>query len=371
MELCFRGLILATILFGTSAAFAADSFNFEHLAEKIEKKEVRSIEELLASLPLEMRKNFNIIVESRSTQQYVDRENPRVLLANGDRSLVIAFNGKMGTKGFTGVEVMHVDPKTEEFKFKLIDFSNPNSPITEPTICNSCHHGKPIWDTYPNWAGLLGESGTTLKQRRSVEERQLLKDFREKAKTDPRYRHLSFEEDYIEQVITNNEEMSNAFSRLNFKRIHRKVRAHPRWQEITSIFRDIVNDRALTYGERAEAAAEIYLSALREKGVNVNRDLYREKLIKIRSKIFTYGESVKKRMRFAPELTPSTFNNDQAPVAALLELITDELGVDGPSTWSMTFERQSYSFSSPAAGLMDFRLTVGRPPALSCPDWLY
>ncbi len=342
----------------------AGEFDFRDLERLVEGQQVSSLEEILEKLPREMRSRFNLIANSRSTRQFADRTNPRVTLANSDGTLVLAFNGKKGSTGYGQLEVVRFDQESKQFEFKLIDFVGGKGSINhKPETCFACHRGRPIWNTYPFWAGMFGESHHSVGAGELAD----VTRFVEAANSDPLYRHLVFEDDVLKQLHDNNATMGDRLASLNYERIFLELKAHPHWHQVSDLMGTILLDRKLYYGSGALTSVDSYLERISALGVHVDRAHFDTKLATIYAQLEKYDKFVFTSVLY-PETSRNTVGTSQAVVTALLELITDSYGLPGPREWTITFKRDSYALVNSMYGLLDLGRYFPRPYCRSLLD---
>jgi mono/diheme cytochrome c family protein len=118
-------------------------------------------EKFLAVLNAVPGQNFktNWILMSRSESlQTAHATSPRLLLPNGNAQQVFAFS-LSENPAWPGarpeiVEYMQWDAVTKRFRFHEIDLAARTVSVDEPK-CVRCHAGRPNWDAYDSWGGML------------------------------------------------------------------------------------------------------------------------------------------------------------------------------------------------------------------------
>ena len=85
-----------SLIFGiyllTFSALAEENFSYAQLEDLIKSSQVHSIDELLPLLPLDFRKSYSLMYESRSLQGGdTYPEYPRVILSSNNGRLIITF----------------------------------------------------------------------------------------------------------------------------------------------------------------------------------------------------------------------------------------------------------------------------------------
>lgn len=203
----------------TSAGNGFDGdFDFARL-EKIV-NDSRSVEEVLVQLPASLRRDFTLVLDSKSSQQG-DQKNPRVIVSNADSTFLMSFNGQPDSRGGRTLEVITFDRTTDEFIPYEIEFLKDGTQRTSknPERCAGCHGLKfrPIWDSYPFWPRLLGgiekplhpSTGTKTEKSIVQKETKLYQKFLTDSGRKGRYGTLIKPEDtrvfgYLNTAITNN-----------------------------------------------------------------------------------------------------------------------------------------------------------------------
>jgi len=148
-------------LVAAAHARAAD-FNMDALAELIRTRNVATVEQALALLPAELRANYTLVFSSRSLQDAAPAA-PRAILYGQDGRLIVTFNGDANERGYSVLETMQFDERSNSFQFREVSFSaaGENAKISEdnPARCTACHGSpaRPIWDASPTWPGVYGE----------------------------------------------------------------------------------------------------------------------------------------------------------------------------------------------------------------------
>jgi mono/diheme cytochrome c family protein len=228
---------------------AASAMDFSDLEQTIADRSPRSIEELLPSLPADLRSRYVLMFRSRSLHG-ASFSRPRAILFSRDARFVVSFNGEPGLAGFRALETMQFDETAQAFEFREIEFPDPADRQGPPRIsepnparCIRCHGepARPIWDTHPVWPGAYGES---FAAGLTSPERDGLRDFLRDQPTHPRYRHLlridrfanletfrpTARERYEgEERLPPNGELGEALGRLNFRAIVHQLESSPQY----------------------------------------------------------------------------------------------------------------------------------------------
>jgi hypothetical protein len=178
-----------------SLPVVAGEIDFDTLRQKIEVQHLKSVEQVLATLPATLRSRYVLVFSSRSLQE-ASYEAPRVILYERDAGTVITFNGDPGQRGFNALELMSFDERSERFEFREIVFPAPGGDSgavafsdPNPPRCQGCHGAapRPVWDSSPLWPGVYGER---YGMRLSPREEAGLGAFLARQKSNPRYRSL-------------------------------------------------------------------------------------------------------------------------------------------------------------------------------------
>ena len=226
---------------------------------------VKSIDDVLALLPRQMRERYLLVYRSQSLQgpHQIDFQNPRVILSttfdfSSSKRLFMSFNGDPKQANHNNLEVLEVDlsrPSEREDIFNYFDIEFPDdqtarelswevaqarikSSEPNPQACRTCHGSpaKPIFQAYPIWDGIYGSFHLGIDE---VEAKELAQFFSNKSTSSKRYRHLEVSEKYgfdVRGILTG--EVSRRFnfslSTANFLRIARQIRTHPMYDKIRS-----------------------------------------------------------------------------------------------------------------------------------------
>ncbi len=205
-------------------------------AWSIARDDIRSVPELLATLPESLRARYVLLFETRSPQG-ASYEAPRAILFSDDAREVVAFGG-----GSDSVDLMTFDDTSTSFVLREVTFpvlaGQPRMVVSEanPARCRACHGtpAGPIWDTYPLWPGAYGESDRLPPPE---EERQGLARFSSQREAHPRYRYLPVhrttaadeaERRYLGQAaVAANAELGELLGGLSARVIAAELRAAP------------------------------------------------------------------------------------------------------------------------------------------------
>lgn len=203
------------------STLAEPELDFEGLRSLLESRRVRTLPELLAALPNQLREdNYLVLYRSRSLQA-ASPEAPRILSFSPTGKLVLTFNGgDPGVRGGETLEVMQFRDGADRFEFREIAFDGTSAPRisdANPAKCVACHQSasrsgvdmRPNWEPYDVWPGAIGSVDGLLKpllkgdlkarleasgDPRLLEdiskESQVLDSFFRRGSTHPRYQHL-------------------------------------------------------------------------------------------------------------------------------------------------------------------------------------
>ena len=231
-EIC---LLAASMLVFPSPGLA---FDYEDLVELVKTRQITTIEQLLPALPAEFLGNYTLVHHSRSLHG-ASPDFPRVILFGRNAKLILTFNGSPHQSRFTDLEVMHFREAAQAFELRSISFDGDvRFSEANPAVCLGCHgvSPRPIWSSYEyseedegvvHWPGLYGSThdAPTL----SADKGAAFSQFRERAATHQRYRHLVLRHPgsqwypygtgpHQHQFRPNNR-LGNLLARLNAKRI--------------------------------------------------------------------------------------------------------------------------------------------------------
>jgi hypothetical protein len=164
-----RIVILIMALIFSSVSRAAD-FSYEDLTNLIQSQGLKSVEEVLPRLPIEMRTNYTLMYFSRSLQSATS-DFPRAILFGENGKLTCAFNGDPSQYGYDSMECFQFRSEERRFDFRQIQFptsqngldkvqfSLPNQTVDRSVSCLVCHSKdpRPNWDNYNFWPAAYGE----------------------------------------------------------------------------------------------------------------------------------------------------------------------------------------------------------------------
>jgi hypothetical protein len=159
-------LLVLLISFAAPSAHAADRITAETILEIVRKNHVKTVDQLVPLLPEDLRKNFSLVYDSRNTVQHASFQKPRIILTSSDGGFQLALAGDEAAGGGNLVEMITQQP-SGKFQFSSLSFAEgvaTHDP--SPASCVGCHKGRPIWATYPRWAGVYGSDHDKLRRLR-------------------------------------------------------------------------------------------------------------------------------------------------------------------------------------------------------------
>jgi hypothetical protein len=200
-----RHFLAALCLIGTKTGQAdqlaqheTDDLSIQGLETLLRTKNIRTVEQLLAALPLRLRSNYTLQFRGNGLQGG-SRDNPRVFLFGESGRLVLTFNGGEAVGRPRAVEILHYSPETEAFELFDLDLSRSTKdpsvrPALEknPVACLSCHQAgngriRAFFPSLNRWDGFYGAKGFPLTN----EDSEALRSFNSRRRTHPRYRFLA------------------------------------------------------------------------------------------------------------------------------------------------------------------------------------
>lgn len=195
----------ALIFFIPLLAYSLES---EKIFKKINNKTMdESIKYVFQTYP-ELKDNFSLAYDSRSPIE-TNMESPRVIVVNFKGDFTAAWGGNSKLRKNDRIEFIEYDRKNQRNIFNVIDFSSGKAKYLKDqrAKCVGCHgfrgnsnEMRHIWDMYPQWPGIYGSGhnmSPIVKGRgRSLKihnfEKEALKKFLQKRKSNPRYAPLDF-----------------------------------------------------------------------------------------------------------------------------------------------------------------------------------
>lgn len=134
--------------------------NPDYLNNLIINYEITSVESFIDQLPKEYLSSFAMMRQSKS-RHVSSLEYPRIISYGNDSSTMIAISTHPEDPAINEVEVVFFDESDYQWKFFLANFSSSNPQFFDATTtCGRCHGNpaRPIWGSYPDWPGALGDS---------------------------------------------------------------------------------------------------------------------------------------------------------------------------------------------------------------------
>ncbi len=329
----------------------SEPFTEESLQELIKKNSVKSVKELVPLLPVEFRKNFTFVYNSRSPfKESISPLYPRVVLFSKDARQVLTFTGDPDKPGYDYLEMMTFSDEKAEFKFSvyaLEDALKSKHKISaEDTNCKRCHgeDPRPINDSYPLWPGFYGSIQDTFPKDSVVgraEHKNFIQFLQKSAQTGV-YKDLIFPKgspvspyldpekfsvDKQEGDLNNfkflpNTRFGMALSELNRKRIYRKLSNSEKFRKKQKEFLAILLD--CPNSSRKKSNIDKIKAELEKEN--------RERLIRLGSNPDDPTERINdmQELKFAVELEQMNWLAEASEVSR--------------ADWSMALEANSLSF---------------------------
>lgn len=382
-----------------------DFFKMDYalLREWVLARKVRSVDDLLEKLPGGMVSDMPLFRRTRSTLQEVTPTRPRILLANEDASLLVAVTGDPKARGGDTAEVIYKNKARRRWGFASIDFSRPEVLQEDPAHCFVCHHNaRPIWDTYPHWVDLYGGLHGHANEDAATD--AMLSALHD----DPnlRYRHFSprslhggpngansFALNRIDKALMDNnyelvadELVSNRHwpamreSVLEALEPNQNWRKYMKWLAPTADpFDDLRTQKwlAATLSQWIDKALIVkkvptLLAGLGDRGIEITPRELRDAERQIVSRQRRYYEEKLRRdprgrgvhpiladgALFYPLTKNGTQDRQEAPILAFLKALSAKTGFSDPSTWTLSFQRSNYAFTTGRGGISALRQKI-------------
>lgn len=113
-----------------------------------DEKKPKTVDSFVESLPREFRENYAFMIRSESLQSG-HAHDPRVLTQSRDSKTIISFN-------LTAPTIEAVEFNGTGFDFHHLEFRDGKAKYYKnPPVCQACHYGRPNWDAYSSWPGML------------------------------------------------------------------------------------------------------------------------------------------------------------------------------------------------------------------------
>lgn len=243
------------LLMISGIACAQENITFQELQEIITRNNVRSVDQLIPLLPVEYRKNYTFMYESQSAQApSVSPDYPRAIIAGSDATFVMSFTKSpaVGPKvdAPDTVETMEWNEAESRFVMRELVFNGRTAPeVSEqnPQKCLTCHGDdpRPNWESYNLWPGAYGSLSRLSCDAIGVgtKEHNYYQSFLRTGRQSARYRDLpqaipttNCTPDSSLAYVSNgaqtgmNAELTDAFIKLNTKRLNRMVANSPEYE---------------------------------------------------------------------------------------------------------------------------------------------
>jgi hypothetical protein len=210
-------------------------FNVDEVIALIQKKDLRSVDELLPLLPKNCQQVINIFFQSASLQAASEKA-PRVLLsclkndAFSYNGFTLAFNTSPDLFGFDRLEMVQFREKTASFEYREVAFTpEARAKVSgaNPAVCQSCHYpdARPNWDPYFVWPGAFGMMDEEDPQGLSLMEKEGMASFSFLSRVQELDARPTNQEIASQP---NNLRLNEFFSPLNTQRIVRKILNEPK-----------------------------------------------------------------------------------------------------------------------------------------------
>lgn len=163
-------VVLAACSSGTPAAPHVPADRYSAVVDAITHAD--TVEQLIPTLPADLRRELTFVYATRSPQQDVDPMHPRVVLFGRDARIVLAFTGDPQGPDRDIVELIRFRDDTRAFEMAryILPAARRRDPALaklaaengrpNPTECLRCHGAdpRPIFDSYPVWPGFYGST---------------------------------------------------------------------------------------------------------------------------------------------------------------------------------------------------------------------
>jgi hypothetical protein len=357
IRLRFLLICLASTL-GTSEAFA--KFSVADLRKLLANRTFTRVEDFVAALPEEMRRNF-ILQAGTDSPQSATATKPRVILFSEDGQTILAFKG--GAEGPSLIEVSEFDEINARFVPHLVDVNEKGSRFIDDPLsmfphgharnCATCHgeEFRPVWDSYKGWRHSFGSGA----ERALLEKGEigLFKQFLASEKTGI-YKHLiDLDKTTLESLERRNAIFTALMNRLNEKRIFNKIKNNPFVQRYArQIF-------LTTYLDGEEYSRMIPAHLQKEYEVQapkIRAEIDAAIQAKDQDLLKTYLATMNVE---APPPNPGFFEVDRRHVNRYtrLRFLMDQAGIS-MADWNMTIQPSTYSFGDPTSSLAHFRANL-------------
>ncbi|WP_299680030.1 hypothetical protein [uncultured Tenacibaculum sp.] len=126
----------------------------------IERNNIKTIEELLKSLPRHLRTNFSLVEHTKGEGQS-NLKFPRIVLFGSDGTFLMNISTKPDDPKYDLLDCAELIESTGKWEFSQFDFQK-ETPILHrnPNSCIRCHgdQPRPVWGTNMNWPGVFGDN---------------------------------------------------------------------------------------------------------------------------------------------------------------------------------------------------------------------
>lgn len=145
--------------------------SISRLIEEAEEADIHSRDAFVEFISKKYGENYVLMRETASVQGATN-ETPRAILFQPNALLVATFTDHPTDPKKAAIEMMQFDLLQKKFSFQELRFDHhADAPALRerlsklnPTICASCHQGRPIWDPWPIWRGAVGGTDDYLRK---------------------------------------------------------------------------------------------------------------------------------------------------------------------------------------------------------------
>ena len=236
--------LLASCLIWALPGYAAplppfpEPFTYENLQAFLDARpDITTVDQLLATLPLDYKKYYTMMHTSRSLQD-ASITSPRAIVMSIRDNLVFAFSGNTGQRRSNVVELVTYHPESASYEFRELSFAPAGVTLSDanPTLCRGCHgqDPRPIWSPYPFWEGAFGAlrvMGSDADDQDILEQEGA---FYRQMTQQPRYSSLlPFAETtfyHLGDYSTQNIALMRVVQKTNLDRVSRLLQATPFYQ---------------------------------------------------------------------------------------------------------------------------------------------
>lgn len=358
-----------------------EKFSFEDLKGVIEKRNLKTVEDVIASLPSVMRSNHVLVYSSRSLQE-ASPANPRAILFGSDASFMLSFNGAPNQRGYQAIEALQFRNKTATFELHEMTFTGSGVQFSgaNPIHCMGCHgrNPRPNWDGYFLWPGVYGSeddhvyrTNPKFKFLKDQTEEVWFKKFTATKNHHPRYKHLI---ESNSTILIGDENrpaslLSHMLGRLNAKKIAQELADNPHLdpyqntliglfvcsrRKWISLYEEVISE-----GEIHQWISSFHESELRqsykyflELTLKEQNASYQERLKRHRELIGSDVVSERVREDIVGNLYKKKDYNEYFSLIAALRYLNQIWKID-MTDWSMEFSPRSYVMNTPGIEFED------------------